>query len=157
MFGAHHALAQEVNTHAPPALPAPSTNIVTALNPLVALPPLDLFSVPEHTVTLTADSASRPRGLVPLYVSFASLQALDLASTRLALDRGAHETNPVVATLTRSTPALLGMKAGATAAIIYLTERLRKRHPVGAVLLMTGLNAGYVAIVAHNFRGRWRG
>jgi hypothetical protein len=84
-------------------------------------------------------------------VSFASLQVLDVTSTLRARERGAREANPVVAPLVNSRPALIGMKAGATVAVVYLTERLRKRHRIAAVLLMVGLNAGYVGVVARNY------
>jgi hypothetical protein len=36
--------------------------------------------------------------------------------------------------------------------VIYLTEKLRKRHPVAAVLVMIGLNSGYAMVAAHNYR-----
>jgi hypothetical protein len=153
--GAHRSMAQDVNS--PTLLPSYSLNasVIVAANPQIpphfALPPLDLFSMLERDVTLSVDSDGRPGALVPLYVSFASLQALDVTSMRRAFERGAHEANPVLAPLVNSTPALVAVKAGSTAAIMYLTERLRKRHPVAAVLLMVGLNAGYAGVVAHNY------
>jgi Domain of unknown function (DUF5658) len=153
--GAHRSMAQDINS--PTLLPSYSlsANAIVAANPQIplhfALPPIDLFSMPERDVTLSVDSNGRPGALVPLYVSFAFLQALDVASMRRAFERGAHEANPVLAPLVNSTPALVAIKAGSTAAIIYLTERLRKRHPVAAVLLMVGLNAGYASVVAHNY------
>jgi hypothetical protein len=47
---------------------------------------------------------------------------------------------------------LLAVKAGATGAIIFASERLRKtHHPVAAVMLMIGINSAYATIVAHNY------
>ena len=133
-----------------------STNAITALNSHIAVP-LDLFRTPEDEPSATSPAHSgRPRALLPLYVSFASLQALDVASTHRALDLGAHEVNPIVEPFANSTAALVAMKAGTTAAIIYLTERLRKRHPVAAVALMVSLNAGFASIVVHNYSVKGR-
>jgi hypothetical protein len=150
-FGAHQARAQDIKAPAPLPSYAVSSNTMTPVAPNVAQPLLDSFSMPEHQATYLVQSVARPKALIPLYVSFASLQALDIISTRHALEHGAHEANPVLAGLASSTPALVAVKAGSTAAIIYVTERLRKRHPVAAVFLMVGLNAGYASIVAHNY------
>ncbi|MGH9147624.1 MAG: DUF5658 family protein [Vicinamibacterales bacterium] len=133
-----------------------SINAITAVNSHLMLPPVDVFRMPEHSVTSPAHTHHRPRALLPLYLSFVSLQVLDIASTRRALEGGAREANPIVAPLSNSTPALVAMKVGSTAAIIYLTERLRKRHPVTAVVLMVGLNAAYAGVVAHNYSVRGR-
>lgn len=149
--GADDARAQDLKTASLLPSVSVSTTSSTTVTAYIAQPPLDLFVVPEQPATDPVVAAARPRGLLPLYVSFASLQVLDIASTRYAVDHGAREANPVLAGLADSTPALVAVKAGSTAAIIYLTERLRKRHPVAAVLLMVGLNAGYASIVAHNY------
>jgi hypothetical protein len=147
---AHDARAQDLMSAALPSYSL-STNSSTSVTAYIAQPPLDLFVTPEQPATDLVVAAARPKALLPLYVSFASLQVLDITSTRYALDHGAHEANPILSGLAGSTPALVAVKAGSTAAIIYLTERLRKRHPVAAVLLMVGLNAGYATIVAHNY------
>ena len=151
MFGAHPAHAQNGTVPLPLASRSLSINAISAVNSNLMLPPVDWLLLPEHFVTSPAHTDRRPRALLPLYLSFASLQVLDIASTHRALERGAHEANPIVAPLTSSTPALIAVKAGSTAALIYLTERLRKRHPLAAVVLMVGLNAGYASLVAHNY------
>lgn len=48
--------------------------------------------------------------------------------------------------------ALFAMKAATTVATIAIAERLRRRHPVKAVILMAAVNVGYCAIVAANYR-----
>jgi hypothetical protein len=100
--------------------------------------------------TAEADHA-RPMALSSLYVSFAGLQGLDLDSTMRARAYGAREINPVVGSALGSMPRLVGMKAGATMGIIFVSERLRAHHPVAAILLMTALNAAYGVIVVHNY------
>lgn len=88
---------------------------------------------------------------VGLYISFGTLQALDVHSTLLAVNRGARELNPLVASLAYDGAGLTIVKAGTTAATIYATERLAKTHPRLAVVIMTGLVVGSAAVVAHNY------
>jgi len=146
------ALAQDIsNAAVPPASDSLSSHAISALTTHVTLPPIDPLRMPDLGASRPVAASERPSALVPLYVSFASLQVLDVTSTLRARERGAREANPVVAPLVNSRPALIGMKAGATVAVVYLTERLRKRHRIAAVLLMVGLNAGYVGVVARNY------
>ena len=152
VLGAREALAQDINVAAPLVADSVTTNVRTPLNVYFTQAPFDLGSMPTPEVSASAAPSGRPRALGPLYISFASLQALDVTNTLRALDRGAYEANPVVAPLVNSPAAFIAMKAGATAAVIYLTERLRKRHPVRAVFLMVGLNSAYAGILAHNHR-----
>jgi hypothetical protein len=100
---------------------------------------------------LAVPASARPAPLVGLYVSLASLQALDITSTRTALNAGGVEANPLVAPLAGSPLAMLALKAGVTGAAIYASERLWKRNRVAAVVTMIGLNAAYGAVVAHNY------
>lgn len=112
------------------------------------------FAAP-HSVALPAgdrDAAPRPRGLVPLYVSFAALEALDVHSSLRAIDRGAREANPLFAGLDRWPSAVGALKGGSFAAVVLLTEKMRRRHPKAALLTMIALNSSYCWIVAHNYR-----
>src|SRR5207249_7121435 len=90
----------------------------------------------------------RPAALIPLYSSFAALQALDVHSSRQALNQGAVEGNPVIAPIvgTRGFPLV---KVATTSAIIFATERLRKTHPRAAVVMMIAANSAYAMIVAN--------
>jgi hypothetical protein len=99
-----------------------------------------------------APRSRRSRAVLPLYVSFAALQVLDAQTTLAALDRGAVEGNPMMRGLADNRAALFAVKAGTTAGAIYLAERVRARSPVGALLLMGGLNSLYAAVVANNYR-----
>ena len=90
--------------------------------------------------------------MLPLYASFAGLQALDAHSTVRALQNGGSEANPLMRGLADRPAALYAVKAGVAASAILLTERLRPRHRVGAVALMAALDSLYTMVVVHNYR-----
>ena len=90
--------------------------------------------------------------LVPLYASFVGLQALDVHSTLRALDRGGRETNGLMAPLTQRPAAFVALKAGSTAGILYLTERMRRHSPTAAIVMMAVFNSAYATVVANNYR-----
>lgn len=94
----------------------------------------------------------RPPALVPLYISFATLQALDAHSTLTAVEQGARETNPLVRGAMTMPAGMVALKAGTAVGVIYLTEKLWKRNRVAAVVTMIALNSAYVTIAAHNYR-----
>lgn len=87
-----------------------------------------------------------------MYVSFAALQLMDAVSTRKALSAGANEANPLMGGIVRNNAALFAVKAGTAAATTFLAERLAKKHPRRATILMAVLNGAYAAIVVHNYR-----
>ena len=87
-----------------------------------------------------AEAPQRPAALVPLYVSFAALQALDIHSTLRAPELGGHEANPIVGGMLGSPAAFVAAKAGMTAAVYYASERLWKRNKAAALVTMIGLN-----------------
>jgi hypothetical protein len=108
-------------------------------------------SAPPQLRVLRLDQ--RPASLRPLYVSFATLQALDGISTwRAVTTGGARELNPALRGVADNLPALLVVKGVATVSTIYMTERLWKRNPTAAVLTIVGINAAYGFIVVRNFR-----
>jgi hypothetical protein len=122
----------------------------------------DLTVAPAIRAALAADATSRstllqpapvrrPSMLVPLYVSFAALQVLDITSTRSALAGGGVEGNPVMGGVVGSPVAMSALKIGATAGIILLSEKVRKRNPVAAVVMMVGMNSAYAMIVSRNY------
>jgi hypothetical protein len=108
--------------------------------------------------TTFAQDAPAPRGertaFLSLYASFATLQALDVHSTLRALDGGAVEANPMMRGAASHPAALIALKAGAATSTIFLSERLRKRSRVGALVLMAAANSAYATIVAHNYQAR---
>ena len=97
------------------------------------------------------DGAGSGKTLVLLQAGMAALQAMDVMSTRQALNRpGAYETNPAFGSA-GSLPATIAIKAGATAGIILLTNRIAKTNRVAAIATMVALNGAYASIAAHNF------
>jgi hypothetical protein len=87
-----------------------------------------------------------------MYVSFAALQIMDAVSTRKALSNGAQEANPMMSGLAGNSAAFFAVKAGTAAATTFFAERMAKKHPRAATIMMAVLNTAYVAIVAHNYK-----
>ena len=96
------------------------------------------------------DVPRRPKVLSALYVAFAALQLADGLTTSEAVKRGAQETNPLLRGGNRAT--VWAVKGATSASTIYFTERLWKNNRVAAIVVMAGINAGYLAIAAHNTR-----
>jgi len=95
--------------------------------------------------------ASRGAVLPSLYVSLAGLQAYDAYSTVTGLRRGAVEANGVMKNVAGNPAALLGVKAGVTAASIVLAERLWKQNRrVAAIATMIATNGVMAAVAARN-------
>ena len=94
----------------------------------------------------------RPDTLLPLYLSYATLQALDIHSTMRALDRGAVEANPLMKNLTASPASLVAVKAAGAAGVLYTTEQLWKKNPTAAVMFMIAANSAMAWVVQHNYR-----
>ena len=119
---------------------------VSEAAPIQAAGPL--FRAPERP-----SEAKRPAALVPMYASLVSLQTLDVVSTTRALSSGAgYEANPVMRGVVGSPAAFFAVKAGTTAGTIWIAERMRKQHPVRAMVFMASTNAMMAAVVAHNMR-----
>jgi hypothetical protein len=104
--------------------------------------------------TVAADQSShrRPQALIPLYASFATLQALDLHSTHYALGRGAVEANPLMNTLADNQVGLMAIKAAGTAGVIFASERMWTRNKTAAVVFMIAANSAMAWVVQHNYR-----
>lgn len=107
---------------------------------------------PHTDVVDSPRQQRRPAALVPLYISFAALQAIDVHSTSRALDRGAAEGNPLMRGLASHEVGLLTVKAGGAAGVIYASERVWKRNRTAAVFFMVAANAAMSWVVQHNYR-----
>jgi len=94
----------------------------------------------------------RPAPLVPLYVAFIGLQALDVHSTFSALEGGAREANPMVRSALGNPAGLFLLKAGTAAGVVLVSEKLWPRNRTAAVITMIALNSAYATIAAHNYR-----
>ena len=116
---------------------------------------LELDSPPTTAHAAEQFETARPRrpdALMPLYLSYATLQALDIHSTMRALDRGAVEANPLMKNLTASPASLVAVKAAGAAGVLYTTEQLWKKNPMAAVVFMVAANSGMAWVVQHNYR-----
>ena len=123
-----------------PEAPRPAVAQLAAAAPVAVNS--QLFRAPEP---------GRPAALVPMYASFVTLQALDFVSTTRALSNpNASEANPVMRGVVGSPAAFLAVKAGSTAATIWIAEKWRRKHPVRAMIFMASTNAAMAAVVAHN-------
>jgi hypothetical protein len=87
-----------------------------------------------------------------LYAGLITTQALDVHSTLRALDAGHTEANPVARWATGNPATFIAFKAGATAGTMYLLERVRKKHPTRAMILLAIVDTAYAFVVAHNYR-----
>src|SRR5262245_3052348 len=129
------ARAQEspvLSSTPPSVLRAGSTDLATGVEPA-----FEVRSAP-----------SSPRGvLVPLYVSFASLQMLDAHSTLRAMRAGGVEQNPLLRGLADKPAALVAIKAGVAVSTIAVADKVRGRSRVGAIALMAALNSAYAVVV----------
>jgi hypothetical protein len=117
--------------------------------PMHVLP--DVTSRPD-VLRSEGSRQERPGALTGLYVSFATLQALDAHSTLRAVGDGQSEANPIVAPFADRPGLMFGMKAAAAVTTIVLAEKLWRRNRAAAVILMVAANAAYAAVVASNYR-----
>ncbi len=94
----------------------------------------------------------RPAAVTVMYGTLGALQALDVYSTRRALNRGGTEANPLVRPAADSIAAMSAVKAASTAASIYFAERVWKKNRRGTIVLMAIVNGATAAVVARNLR-----
>jgi len=139
-----------------PDVPVPAVPMLETLPVTSALSLQGLFAVHDTPSRLTvrenAPPRPRPAALVPMYASFATLQALDYHSTTRAISQGiGREANPLARSIVEHPAGFLALKAGATAGMIWASERMRKKHPGRAVVLMLASNATMAVIVALNY------
>ncbi len=146
---AARAGAQEL----PPA--APPGGVVNL--PAVTLADTNLGEAPQAPqipplFPVDDDQPRRPAALMPLYGSLIALQGLDVHSTRQALEAGDGEANPAMRPLAKNSAAFLAVKAGATASVIWVSEKMWKKNRKASIILTTAVNAALAAIVANNYR-----
>jgi hypothetical protein len=91
--------------------------------------------------------------LISLYVSHGVLQVLDARATSRALRTGsAQEGNPLMRPVAGQPAALVALKLGVAAGIIYGIDRLHKTHPRLAVITLGVINGGYLYSVHRSYR-----
>ena len=101
---------------------------------------------------MTVNESSRPALLIPLYAGNVAIHAMDLLSTKLALQEGHREANPVLKHASFET--MTAAKFAASAVTIYAAERLWKKNRFAAIGLMIAADVGLAAVVANNYHIR---
>ena len=142
------ARAQESQAPAAPATDTSATiapaAVVTEVQPATSILP-DL----RH-VAPPADTHRTPL-LTFLYGFTAGTQAMDVHSTRVALEAGAYEKNPFMKTISVHTSGLIATKTAMTVGTIMVADAIARHHKKTAIVTLIALNVGYVAVVQHNY------
>ena len=136
------AAEQMAAPNAAPPLLVSNRAMVLAANANEAQPPVTLASL--------ARTPKRPTLLPALYGTFATLQVMDVISTKKALSAGGYEANPLMRRGNIGTT--IAIKAASATAAVYLVEKIWKKNRVGAIVVMAALNGAGAAVVAHNNR-----
>ena len=103
-----------------------------------------------YRVVVTASEPARPRLLIPLYSAQAMLQGLDVHTTMRALDNGNREANPFLKNTGAAT--MIGAKVATTALGVLIAEKLWKKNPKLAVVMMVAVNGIMSGVVINNAR-----
>jgi hypothetical protein len=90
--------------------------------------------------------------LPALQVSFGALQIMDVVSTRRALNAGLTEGNTVMRGVVDRPLAVAAVKVGATAATVFLVNRVARKNRAAAILTMVAINSAYTFVVVRNIR-----
>ena len=99
-----------------------------------------------------APQPHRSQALRSLYTTTAIMQALDVHSTMLALDRGGVEANPLMAGVTKNKTAFIVTKAAVATGTILAARSMSKRNKVAAIVSLVALNTAYGFIVQNNYK-----
>jgi hypothetical protein len=100
-----------------------------------------------------AAAAESPRSsmLTFLYGFTAGTQALDIHSTRVALEAGAYESNPFMKKISVHTGGLIATKAAMTVGTIVVVDRIARHHKTTAVVTLIAINAVNLWVAHHNY------
>jgi hypothetical protein len=130
----------------------PTTPLVPAAASAVAAAPA-AAQAPSFVRAGLAPRQSRPGFLPALYLAQSALQAMDAHSTYSAINRGAHEANPLMKGVVGNKGAMLAVKAGVAASTIWMAEKMWKRGSrVGAIVTMIAANSVTGIVVARNYK-----
>jgi hypothetical protein len=106
------------------------------------------------TLWSMSQTRKRPAMLPVLYSSYGVLAAMDIVTTKKAINNGAYEANPLAKG--GNLASTIAIKAGTGAATFFAAEKLWKKNRVGAVVLMVAANSLSAVVVAHNQRNARR-
>lgn len=124
-----------------PMAPTPLAGAIARAATLDNGPTVSLWSMSQAP-------PKRPAMLPVLYGSYGLLAAMDIVSTKKAINNGAYEANPLAKG--GNLGSTIAIKAGTGAATFLAAERLWKKSRVGAVVLMVAANSLSAAVVSHN-------
>jgi hypothetical protein len=148
---AQNAAARQSGAETASPAPGEGTRPLSTAAALLAATPLDATGRREDRGSDVV--AQPPRAVFPvLYSGFIATQALDVHSTLRAIDAGAVEANAAMRWATESPARFIALKSATTTGIVFVVEKLRKKHPKTAMFLLVGLNSASAVIVAHNYR-----
>jgi len=127
--------------------------VLIGVSPAIAQSESGLSISPDATAAVPAGMSPRPSLTLPaLQVSFGALQIMDVVSTTRALNAGLTEGNTAMRGVVDRPLAVAAVKAGATAATIFLVNRVARKNRAAAILTMVAINSAYSVVVVHNFR-----
>jgi hypothetical protein len=127
--------------------------VLIGVSPAVAQSESSLSISADAAAAVPAGIPSRPSLALPaLEVSFGALQIMDIVSTTRALNAGLTEGNTAMRGVVNRPLAVAAVKAGSTAATIFLVNRVARKSRAAAILTMFAINSAYSVVVVHNFR-----
>ena len=140
---------------------AGTVNVAQATQPAAVVQPLGIvigelppaatqpFVLPRRAVPANR----RPSALVPLYGTLAVLQGLDVHSTMRGVgSANGRDANPVMKPFVNNGAAFLAVKTSATVGVIWMSEKVWRRHRKAAVVSVFIVNAVMAGVVANNYR-----
>lgn len=127
-------------------IPSAYRRTVTGRDPILDVAPVRAPS--WYRATLQA--ARVHRIATGLYVGLVVLNLIDLVTTRLVLDRGGKEGNPVMAPIIHSAYGALVAKAACLGLIGALIVRSRRSPRM--LVVLASVDVWYVLVVAWNLR-----
>jgi hypothetical protein len=149
-FMAVNAMATPVLFPVAPIVPAPVAVAAAAAGEAV---PAAEKPGPTFVRASMGTLERRPLLLPAMYAAQVALQALDAHSTYSAIDKGAHEANPLMKGVVGNRGAMMAVKAGVAASTIFLAEKMWKRgNRAGAIATMLIVNGVTAAVVANNYK-----
>ncbi len=117
------------------------------------VPALRAVPVVPAAWTIDRPVGGRPAALPVMYAALGGMQAFDIYSTRRALTSGsAQEVNPLMKQAAGSSGMMLATKALSTVGAIYFAEKMWKKNPKGAIVLLAVINGATAAIAMRNMK-----
>jgi hypothetical protein len=142
------AMAQDSSIEVTPVID--STTVVATAPTAVA----DPSQMTSDAATPKGESSpgKRPAWILPIHILSIAVQGLDTHSTFAVLKNHSVDLSPLNRHVTGNKVSFLAVKAGITAAVVCATDRLAKRHRIGAVVAAAAVNSAYLTIAATNYR-----